>query len=248
MTESAVVEFENVRVELGEQPVLQGLDLRLDAGETLVLLGRSGSGKSTTLRLANGLVMPTAGEVRVEGRPTASWDRHRLRRRIGYVIQEIGLFPHFTVERNVATVPRLLGWDEARTRARTHELLALVGLPPERFAGRYPHELSGGQRQRVGIARALAAEPALLLCDEPFGALDPVTRYELQRELHGLRRSLGTTLLFVTHDLREALFLADRIAFLDRGLLRFVGTPDAFRSAGDPAVARFRAAAELERP
>ncbi len=221
-----MVEFVGVSADLQGQRILTGIDFQVETGETLVLLGRSGSGKSTTLRLVNRLIDPAAGEVRVDGRPATGWDPIALRRGIGYVIQEVGLFPHLTVARNVATVPRLLGWDEGRVRDRIDELLERVGLAPARFRARYPRELSGGQRQRVGIARALAAEPPLLLCDEPFGALDPVTRYELQREFHGLGRELGTTLLFVTHDVREALFMGDRIAFLEAGEIRFLGSTE----------------------
>lgn len=240
---SRLVEFVGVSVDLQGQRILNGLDFRVAAGETLVLLGRSGSGKSTTLRLVNRLIDPAAGEVRVGGRATTEWDPIELRRGIGYVIQEVGLFPHLTVARNVATVPSLLGWEERRVRDRVDELLERVGLDPAHFRGRYPSELSGGQRQRVGIARALAAEPPLLLCDEPFGALDPVTRYELQGEFRGLGRELGTTLLFVTHDVREALFMGDRIAFLEAGGCRFLGSTDRFRDSDEAAVVRFREAA-----
>ncbi len=237
---AAGVSFEAVDVLLGERTVLSGLDLEVGPGETVVLLGRSGSGKSTTLRLANALLLPTRGEVRVDGTPTRHLDPIRLRRRTGYILQEIGLFPHFSVARNVALVPGLLGWDTRAIEARVTEMLELVGLDPT-LGTRLPGQLSGGQRQRVGIARALAARPERLLCDEPFGALDPVTRYELQREFRALTERVETTLLFVTHDVREALFLADRIAFLaDDGRLAFVGTPDAFRTSTEPRVARFR--------
>lgn len=238
----AIVEFEGVGVSLGGSVVLAGLDLEIREGETLVLLGRSGCGKSTTLRLINALLLPDRGEVRVEGRSTRDWDRIRLRRGIGYILQEIGLFPHFSVARNVGLVPGLEGWPQQEIRARVDELLEMVGLEAG-MADRFPGELSGGQRQRVGIARALAGRPRLLLCDEPFGALDPVTRFELQREFRALEDRLGATLAFVTHDVREALLLADRIAFLADGGLRFVGTPEAFRECADPLVARFREAA-----
>ena len=234
-----MVEFVDVSADLQGRRILTGLAFEVRAGETLVLLGRSGSGKSTTLRLVNRLLDPVAGEVRVEGTPTTSWDPITLRRGIGYVIQEVGLFPHLTVAGNVAAVPHLLGWEEERV----NELLERVGLEPSRFLDRYPRELSGGQRQRVGIARALAAEPPLLLCDEPFGALDPVTRYELRREFRSLGRALGTTLLFVTHDVREALFMADRIAFLEAGEIHFLGSTEEFGSSEEPAVVRFREAA-----
>lgn len=238
-----MVEFVGVTADLQGQRILTSLDFQVEVGETLALLGRSGSGKSTTLRLVNRLIDPTGGEVRVDGVPTTDWDPIVLRRGIGYVIQEVGLFPHLTVARNVATVPLLLGWETGRVRDRVDVLLNRVGLDPGNFRERYPRELSGGERQRVGIARALAAEPPLLLCDEPFGALDPVTRYELQREFRALGRELGTTLLFVTHDVREALFMADRIAFLERGEIRFQGSTDGFRCSDEPAVVRFREAA-----
>jgi osmoprotectant transport system ATP-binding protein len=191
----------------GGRALLAGLNLQIQRGETLVLLGRSGSGKTTTLKLINRLLVPTEGEVLVEGRATTAWDAIRLRRRIGYVIQEVGLFPHFTVERNVGLVPALEGWDADRIHARVSELLRLVDLDPEQFALRRPHELSGGQRQRVGVARALAVDPPVLLMDEPFGALDPVTRAEMQREFKRLRERLNKTIVFVTHDVREALLL-----------------------------------------
>jgi osmoprotectant transport system ATP-binding protein len=218
-------------------------DLSLDVarGETLVLLGRSGSGKTTTLKLLNALLLPTAGEVVVEGRATRDWEPHRLRRRIGYVIQDIGLFPHFTVERNVALLPALERWEPQRIRSRVREMLVLVGLEPHLFLHRYPRELSGGQRQRVGIARALAADPALLLMDEPFGALDPLTRAELQREFKGLGARLGKTIVFVTHDVREALLLGTRLALLADGCLVFSGAPGDLRRAEHPEARAFAA-------
>jgi len=235
------IRFDGVSVELGGRAVLDALDLTIEGGEALVLLGRSGSGKSTTLRLVNALLAPSAGEVFVDERAVSGWDPIALRRRSGYILQEVGLFPHFTVSRNIALVPRLLGWDRETVDRRVEEMLALVGLETI-LRDRLPHELSGGQRQRVGIARALAGRPGLLLCDEPFGALDPVTRFDLQREFRALRERLGTTVLFVTHDVREALLLADRIAFLAHGALRFVGTPEQFRACDEPRVARFRKA------
>ena len=244
----AVVEYDEAGVSLGGRPVLRNLSLALRPSETLVLLGRSGSGKSTALRLVNGLLEPESGQVRVHGEATSRWDPIRLRRGIGYVIQEVGLFPHFTVRRNVGLVPRLLGWEPSRVRTRADELLARVGLPPEEYGDRYPRELSGGQRQRVGVARALAADPPILLCDEPFGAVDPITRAGLQREFRELSRGLEKSLLFVTHDVGEALFLADRIAFLEGGRARFLGTPEAFRSSDDPAVRAFRETARLAEP
>ncbi len=219
--------------------LLSDLNLQVERGETLVLLGRSGSGKTTTLKLINRLLEPTDGEVLVDGRRTSDWDPIRLRRRIGYVIQEMGLFPHFTVERNVGLVPSLEGWEPPRIRARVEELLRLVGLEPEQFASRRPHELSGGQRQRVGVARALAADPPILLMDEPFGALDPVTRAELQREFRDLAARLGKTIVFVTHDVREALLLGTRIALLAEGRLVAIHSPGEFLRAPEAEVKAF---------
>jgi osmoprotectant transport system ATP-binding protein len=220
-----------------------GISFTVDAGETLVLLGRSGSGKTTTLRLVNRLLEPTDGQVLVAGEQAAALDSTRLRRRIGYVIQEVGLFPHFTVAANVGLVPRLEGWAPERIAARVPDLLELVGLDPDRFAGRYPHQLSGGQRQRVGVARALAADPPLLLLDEPFGALDPITRVELQREFRALEGRLGKAMVFVTHDVREGLLLGTRIGLLEAGRLVFLGTPDEFRASELPEVRKFLEAA-----
>lgn len=214
-----MIRFSHAGYRVNGREILRDLNFEIVEGETLVLLGRSGSGKTTALKMVNALAIPTSGEVLVDGRATAAWNPIDLRRRIGYVIQETGLFPHFTVERNIAVVPRLLGWPPERIAERVNQLLALVGLPPKDFARRYPRELSGGQRQRVGVARALAADPPILLFDEPFGALDPVTRHELRREFHALARALGKTTLFVTHDIREALELGDRIGLLASGRL-----------------------------
>jgi osmoprotectant transport system ATP-binding protein len=240
-----VVVVDRVTVSLpGGLFAVRDLSLEVRRGEVLVLLGRSGSGKTTTLKLINALVLPSTGEVLVEGRPTSAWEPHRLRRRAGYVIQEIGLFPHFTVERNVALVPTLEGWDSSRVRFRVDELLALVGLEPVLFRPRYPRELSGGERQRVGIARALAADPPLLLMDEPFGALDPLTRAELQREFAALAARLGKTVVFVTHDVREALRLATRIALFAQGQVAWNGSPAALRRADHPEARAFAAALE----
>jgi osmoprotectant transport system ATP-binding protein len=218
-------------------------DIRLSVapGQTLVLLGRSGSGKTTLLRLINRLLVPTSGQVIVTGQPTTDWDPIRLRRGIGYVIQEAGLFPHFTVAENIALVPSLERWDTVRVEARVDELLTLVGLQPDQYGGRRPHELSGGQRQRVGVARALAADPPILLMDEPFGALDPVTRAELQREFNALARRLGKTIVFVTHDLREALALASRIILLEKGRIVADATPRDFPHIDHPEVQAFTA-------
>ena len=211
-------------------------------GETLVLLGRSGSGKTTTLKLINRLLDPSQGEIQVEGKSTLEWDAIRLRRTIGYVIQDAGLFPHFTVERNVGLVPQLERWPAEKIQARVREMLELVGLPPEQYLSRYPRNLSGGQRQRVGVARALASDPPILLMDEPFGALDPLTRAEIQREFQSLQKRLQKTIIFVTHDMREALLLGSRIALMEAGKLVGVFTPDEFMHASDPMVAAYLAA------
>ncbi len=235
---TAIVSFRHVTCRVGETDILHDLTLDVEAGETLVLLGRSGSGKTTILKLVNGLVQPSAGEVLVEGTPTTAWDPIRLRRRIGYVIQEGGLFPHFTVVDNVGLVPRLEGWPQDRAQTRVATLLDQVGLPSPQFGKRYPRELSGGQRQRVGVARALAADPPLLLFDEPFGALDPITRVELQKQFQALQRDLRKSAIFVTHDVREALLLATRIGLLDHGRLVLLTTPSEFlRAQGEEARA-----------
>jgi osmoprotectant transport system ATP-binding protein len=218
LTNATAIEFDRVSFRLNGRALLEDLVLSVKAGETLVLLGRSGSGKTTTLKLINRLLLPTAGEVRVNGTSTADWDPIKLRRSIGYVIQDGGLFPHFTVERNIALVPRIENWPRERVAARVRELLALVGLSPE-LASRYPSQLSGGQRQRVGVARALAADPGILILDEPFGALDPITRSEMQKEFRALQQRMQKAVIFVTHDLREALLLADRIALMEAGRL-----------------------------
>ncbi len=207
----------------------------------MVLLGRSGSGKTTLLRLINRMLTPTAGAVMVKGRATTEWDPIELRRSIGYVIQEAGLFPHFTVAENIALVPTLDKWDAARISARVMELLKVVGLDGGDFASRYPRELSGGQRQRVGVARALAADPEILLMDEPFAALDPVTRAELQREFEELAKRLKKTIVFVTHDLREALLLASRIVLLQNGKIVASDTPQNFMKLKHAEVQAFAA-------
>jgi len=228
--EKILVEFRDVSysVPAVPAPIISLLNLTVNSGETLVLLGEYGCGKTTTLKLVNRLLLPSSGTVLVEGQSTAEWNPIRLRRRTGYVIQEGGLFPHFTVAQNIALVPRLEDWDQARIRARVDELLALVGLSSRDFASRYPMELSGGQRQRVGVARALAAEPPLLLLDEPFGALDPLTRASLQREFIDLTKRLGKTAIFVTHDVREALLVGTRIGLMAAGRLVLVETPTGF--------------------
>jgi osmoprotectant transport system ATP-binding protein len=226
-------------------PLVRGLNLRVAPGETLVLLGRSGSGKTTTLKLINRLLEPTEGEILIAGRPSLSWDPIQLRRGIGYVIQDAGLFPHWTVARNVGLVPHLEKWPEERIQARVREMLSLVGLPPEEFAERSPSELSGGQKQRVGVARALAADPPILLMDEPFAALDPITRADLQREFKALAHRLQKTIVFVTHDVREALFLGTRIALLDQGRLVGVYAPAEFLKAPEPEIQAFAASLDF---
>jgi len=219
--------------------LIDSMDLAVKRGEMLIVLGRSGSGKTTTLRLINGLVKPTAGEIFIEGRRQTDWDPIQLRRNIGYVIQEGGLFPHWTVERNIALVPRLEAWPEPRVRDRVREMLSLVGLDAAEFAGRLPHELSGGQRQRVGVARALAADPPILLMDEPFGAVDPVTGSELEDEFRALAERVGKTIVFVTHNLRAALLLRARIALLAAGHLVGVYSPGEFLRSSNPEVRSF---------
>jgi osmoprotectant transport system ATP-binding protein len=230
---AAAIEFGDVSYAVDGIPVLSGLNLRVAKGETLVLLGRSGSGKTTTLKLVNRLVIPNSGEVRVNGVRNDQGDVIRLRRGIGYVIQDGGLFPHFTVARNIGLVPRIEGWPAGRIEARIREMLELVGLPAD-IAARYPHQLSGGQRQRVGVARALAADPEILLMDEPFAALDPLTRDDLQREFLALQKRLAKTVVFVTHDLREALRLASRIALMESGKLEIILSPEEFLRSSHP--------------
>ena len=217
---------------------LDGVSLRVDEGRVLVLLGTSGSGKTTALKTVNRLVDPDGGRVTVLGRDVMAWDPIALRRGIGYVIQEAGLLPHMTVAQNVALVPLLLGWPEDRRSARVRELLVLVGLEPDRFAPQRPRELSGGERQRVGLARALAADPPLLLMDEPFGALDPLTRRRLQDEFKDLQARLRKSVVLVTHDVPEALRLADEIAVMDKGRVLQRGAPREIRDAPQPGFVR----------
>ncbi len=216
--------------------VLERFNFWVETGEVVALVGRSGAGKSTILKLINRLLEPDAGDVLVEGTATRAWDPIRLRRRVGYVLQDVGLFPHMTVGGNIGVVPRLEGWPAERVEARVGELLDLIGLGREMFAHRWPDELSGGQRQRVGVARALAADPPILLMDEPFGALDPVTRVELHAEFTRIQARVQKTVVIVTHDMREAAALASRIGVLDAGGLVACDTPAALSSSADPRV------------
>src|SRR5918996_2832373 len=242
MDSEKTIEFERVSFRLPNgKTLLSDLTLEVKQGETLVLLGRSGSGKTTTMKLINRLIDPTEGKVRGNGKSTMDWDPIQLRRRIGYVIQEIGLFPHLTIEENIGIVPRLEGWDADRIKARVHALLTMVGLDPDRFAGRLPGELSGGQRQRVGVARALAADPPLILLDEPFGALDPITRRDIQQEFRALQERLKKTLVFVTHDVREALLIANRIGLVKDGKMILLGPPSELLNSNDPEARAFAA-------
>ncbi len=232
------IEFCDVSYRVAGTQVLSGFNLQVRSGETLVLLGRSGSGKTTCLKLVNRLLTPTSGDVLVKGVSNRKGDVVRLRRGIGYVIQDVGLFPHFTVERNIGLVPKIEGWPEDRIRARVRELLQTVGLDAG-TGSRYPRQLSGGQRQRVGVARALAADPEILLMDEPLGALDPLTRDELQREFLALQRRLNKTVVFVTHDLREALRVGTRIALMEGGRLVTLLGPQEFLKSAEPLASAY---------
>ena len=237
MSQPAVeIAFENVTVARGERNVLKGLNLGIERGETVALVGRSGAGKTTILKLVNRLLLPDAGLIRVAGRVTTDWDPFDLRRHIGYVLQEIALFPHMSVAENVAVVPRLLGWPESKVEARVRELLDLTGLGGASFASRRPNELSGGQRQRVGVARALAGDPPILLMDEPFGALDPITRSEMHEEFRRIQHQVRKTILIVTHDIGEAFAMATRIGVLAEGLLAAIDKPAAIARSADPRV------------
>ena len=220
-----MIEFEGVTRRYGDTAVVEDVSLRIEKGEFFVVIGSSGAGKSTLLRMINGLISCSAGRIRVDGHDIAALKPEALRRRIGYVIQSIGLFPHWTIARNIGAVPELLGWSPQKIRTRATELLGLLKLDPAVYLDKYPHQLSIGQQQRVGIARALAADPGRLLMDEPFAALDPITREALQAEIAGIHRDSGKTIVFVTHDMNEALTLASRIAVMDRGRVIQVGTP-----------------------
>lgn len=236
----SMIEFRDVTYRLQDGRVLiANLNLAVPSGKVMMLLGRSGSGKTTSLKLINRLLIQNTGSVQVNGKATEEWDVIRLRRSIGYAIQEVGLFPHYNVEQNIATVPKLEGWDQERIRARVKEVLEMIGLPTEKFANRYPNELSGGERQRVGLARALAADPPILLMDEPFGALDPLSRIQIQQEFLKVQQRLNKTVVFVSHDLTEALLLGDYLAFLDEGSLRGVFTASDFMKSKDERIGAY---------
>jgi len=235
----AAIEFRDVTfTRPGRAAILDRFSLSLESGVVLALVGRSGAGKTTILKLVNRLLTADSGTVAVEGRDTREWDPIRLRRRVGYVLQDVGLFPHMSVAENVAVVCRLERWSDARIADRTRELLDLVGLPAQQFLTRWPDELSGGQRQRVGVARALAIDPPVLLMDEPFGALDPVTRSELHVEFRRIQQRVGKTVIIVTHDMGEAFALADRIGVLDEGRLVACDTPSTIAASSDTRVRR----------
>ncbi len=240
MSDLPAIEFQHVHYRIpGGAVILDDVSFTVERGEVLVLVGRSGVGKTTILRLINRLLMPSAGEVLIEGRATLEWDPIALRRRTGYVLQEVGLFPHMTIGGNIGVVPRLSGWPEPRIQARCQELLELVGLDPSMYEGRFPHELSGGQRQRVGFARALAADPPVILMDEPFGALDPLTRAELHHEFHRIQERLHKTVVMVSHDMGEAFALATKLGVLDQGQLVALDTPEVIARTGDPRIQLF---------
>jgi len=220
-----MIEVDRVEKRYGDRLAVESASFSIRQRETFVLLGRSGSGKTTALKMLNRLVEPTSGIIRIFGDPITARPAEELRRSIGYAIQDVGLFPHYTVRENVAVVPKLLGWDERRIRARVDELLEHFGLPPDRYANARPRELSGGQQQRVGLARALAADPPLVLLDEPFSALDPITRREVQREFFRLAENLDKTFVLVTHDVAEAVAFGDRICLFEAGRIEQMGTP-----------------------
>jgi osmoprotectant transport system ATP-binding protein len=230
------VQFVGVSASRGDRRVLRDVSFDIKEGETVALVGRSGSGKTTLLRLINRLSEPDSGTVIVHGRPAASWDPIELRRKTGYVIQDAGLFPHMTVASNISLVPRLLMWPAEKIASRVDELLTMVGLEPAEFGARWPDQLSGGQRQRVGLARALAADPSLLLMDEPFGAIDAITKSELHAEFRRLQAMLHRAVVLVTHDISEAFALADRVAVLDDGQIIAFDVPAVVRASTDPRV------------
>ena len=237
---SLVIEFDDVSFRYSSgAPVLNNFSLTIESGETLALVGRSGMGKSTILKLINRLLEPEAGVVKVEGRATSEWEVINLRRRIGYILQEIGLFPHFTVAQNIGIVPKLENWHKIKINQRVEEMLELVGLESKIFRDRFPRELSGGQRQRVGVARALAADPPILLMDEPFGALDPLTRVELHREFQNIQSQLRKTIVLVTHDMNEAFALGTKIGVLANGKLAALETPQQILKSNNPEVRIF---------
>lgn len=242
--DAAVLDIRNLSCRIGGRGILHNINLSVAAGETVVLLGRSGCGKTTLLKCVNRLIDPTEGEILFQGRDTREWDPFRMRRSIGYVIQDAGLFPHWTVAANAGLVPKLENWQPDAIEKRVNLLLDAVGLPPAEFAQRYPRELSGGQKQRVGIARALAADPPLLLMDEPFAALDPITRFELQKHFQSLRSTMQKSALFVTHDVREALMLASRIVLLKNGAIDLVSTPENFLAGATDEARAFLASIE----
>jgi len=237
----AIIEFRHVHYTLSNRQLLNDVSFSVARGETLVLLGRSGAGKTTALKMINRLLVPSSGEVLVEGKVTTDWDPIALRRKIGYVIQDIGLFPHYTVSQNISLIPRLERWPLERVKQRVKEMLETVGLHGRTFQHRYPHQLSGGQRQRIGVARALAADPHILLMDEPFGALDPMTRGEMQNEFKALERHLGKTVVIVTHDVGEALVLGTRIGLMEAGKIVRIYSPHDFVHASDPMAAAYMA-------
>jgi osmoprotectant transport system ATP-binding protein len=232
------IEFRDVHFSRGTVQILGGFSLEISTGDTLALVGRSGAGKSTILKLINRLLLPDSGEVLIESRPTRRWDPFQLRRRAGYVMQEVGLFPHLTVAQNIAIVPRLLGWEEGQITRRVAELLDLVGLEVSSFSERRPDQLSGGQKQRVGVARALAADPPILLMDEPFGALDPVTRAEIHQEFRRIQERVRKTVVLVTHDMAEAFALGTHVGVLSDGVLAVVGEPAVVARSADTRVRR----------
>jgi osmoprotectant transport system ATP-binding protein len=243
-----MIAFEDVWCHRGERDVLKGLSLDVGEGTVLALVGRSGAGKSTVLQLVNRMLVASRGRVLVRGHDVAAVDPIALRRQTGYVMQEVGLFPHMTIARNVAVVPTLLGWEQDRIRDRVRTLLDLVGLPPDDFGSRWPHQLSGGQRQRVGVARALAADPPIILMDEPFGALDPVTRADLHREFRDIQQRLRKTVILVTHDMREAWALASVIGVLVDGHLVALDAPVRLEESPHPDVRRLLDAMHVETP